>query len=324
MTGNFKLQLFAEEGAVSAPAGETTNATEESSSPVSRSARSSAAERRRAVLEAKGNTPQIKPVTTTGAEPAEGKTTEQAAVTNPEPNQTEDKAAKFEELISGEYKDQFGERIKKILADRFKNNSTAMEKANAELDKYKAIADRVAGRYSLDGADTEALLKALDDDDALIEEAADAAGMSVEQFKAFQQMKAKSKRDDDLIAELVREKNERVNFIRMKNEETEIRKTIPEYDFLKESQNPIFKKLISAGVPQIAAYQTVHADEIRSAEIKKAVDEAEARFKAAVGHSQSRPSVLGSASNATAANKYSQMTPEERKEAVKKARFSGL
>lgn len=333
--------------APAASAAETMNAEEPAVRPVDGTDRKAAAARRKAVMQAReGARSQTKQEpekasetnfetksegTGTGAEPAEGKQEQQAAdnkVTEaakaPEGNEgKKDAAAEFEKLISGEYKDAFGARVKGIITDRFKKNEEILSQTKGELDKYRQIAELVAGRYSIESDDADSLIKAITEDNALLEDAADEAGMSVEQYRQFLALKAKSKSDDARIAAINREKADRAAYLKIKAEEAELKRSMPEYSFLQESQNPIFRKLIQSGLTQKQAYDTVHAEEIRQKEIQSAVAEAEERFKAALNSSQAHPSVIGSSTPSQGTAKYSNMTPEQRKEAVRKARYGG-
>lgn len=336
--------------APAASAAETMNAGEPAVRPVDGTDRKAAAARRKAVMQAReGARSQTKQEpekasgtiietksegTGTGAEPAEGKESKQdkqAAENNvteaakaPEGNEgKKDAAAEFEKLISGEYKDAFGARVKGIITDRFKKNEEILSQTKGELDKYRQIAELVAGRYSIESDDADSLIKAITEDNALLEDAADEAGMSVEQYRQFLALKAKSKSDDARIAAINREKADRAAYLKIKAEEAELKRSMPEYSFLQESQNPIFRKLIQSGLTQKQAYDTVHAEEIRQKEIQSAVAEAEERFKAALNSSQAHPSVIGSSTPSQGTAKYSNMTPEQRKEAVRKARYGG-
>ena len=75
--------------------------------------------------------------------------------------ETEDKPRQsFDELIKGEYKQDFDARVQNILRERFRKN----DEASARM---QPLLDALGRRYNVDSTDLDALTKAIDGDDSL-------------------------------------------------------------------------------------------------------------------------------------------------------------
>ena len=92
-----------------------------------------------------------------------------------------DKAKTFDEMIKkgGEYAEEFNKRTQDIIDKRFKKSKQAEEM----LTKQSPIMDTLARKYGIDATDVEGIMKALEDDNSMYEEAAFKEGLSVEQYK---------------------------------------------------------------------------------------------------------------------------------------------
>ena len=80
------------------------------------------------------------------------------------------------------------------------------------------------------------------------------------------------------------EKNEaaRRRLMEIIDEAEKTKKVYPSFNLDKEFENPVFRRLLSAGVPVISAYELIHRDEVNSLLIEKAVRQAEKRIASAV------------------------------------------
>lgn len=165
----------------------------------------------------------------------------------------ENKMAEFEVLIENKYKNEFSEKVHKILAKRLKEVKNLKEMA----DKNAAIAKLVMEKFNVKDGDTEKL-------ERMIDEAMNNA-----------ENKDNSKYTD-LLKRLVREnsllkqdREQRMRDMRaksaserLKSQAKETAKAYPEFDFKKEIKNPEFVRLIRAGVSVKNAYEVVNMENI--------------------------------------------------------------
>ena len=95
-----------------------------------------------------------------------------------EVNEQLERDAKWKEFINGEYRENYQKAIKDQVDKRFKHVNELQER----LDKRENLDTFLATRYGLDADDTEGILNALQNDDALFEQEAAERGLSTEQL----------------------------------------------------------------------------------------------------------------------------------------------
>lgn len=170
--------------------------------------------------------------------------------------------ASFEDLIKGEYKEDYDKAVQKIVRQRF-----SKAKANEEkLGKMTPIMQALASKYGVDAEDIDSIAKYVGEDDALYEEAAYKAGLTVEQYKHLSVIEAENQR---LKAE--REANEERRaaneWYEQKVQEAEqLKAEFPDFDLDSMLQDQRFVNLIHPrnpyAVPMREAYLAMHMDQI--------------------------------------------------------------
>lgn len=175
------------------------------------------------------------------------------------------KAADFERLIKGDYKDEFDARTQKIIDTRFKDYK-ALESQAQTLKNLDPVIDLLATKYGVDRNDLQALTKAMEDDKSYFEDEAIKRGMTVEQYK---QIRAVERENLELRrAADARQRQEQADqIINLWNQQTEeCRKFYPNFSLETEVTNPNtgkrFEALIKSGVDVKTAYEVIHNDEI--------------------------------------------------------------
>jgi len=215
----------------------------------------------------------------------------------PKQDTPEDRRKKFDELINGEYKDEFTERTQKIIDRRFSHTKTV----EAENAQYKEIADILKTKYRLaDDADIGAIKSAVEGDEDTWADAADEAGMSVEQFRQFRKYKQDSAaldaiRENDIAAQRNREKAER-----WYGEAQELKKKFPGFDLRTELQDRNFMAAINAGVPMEMAYKGKYYDQFMGEATQTAAKNAEQAVVNNVRARGTRPAENGASSQSPA------------------------
>ena len=112
-------------------------------------------------------------------------------------NTLEDKRRAFQALVNGEYKDIYTEETQRIIDRRFRETKNLEQLAA----RQQPVIDLLMQRYRIADGDLGKLAAAVENDDAYWSEAAEEAGMSVEQYKRFQKLQREN-------AALLREKRQ--------------------------------------------------------------------------------------------------------------------
>ena len=177
---------------------------------------------------------------------------------NAQQAQAEDLEAEWNELIKGKFKDQFTKSTQGIINKRFAQTK-GLEESN---QKYRAIMETVAARYGADPNDLDGLKSTIDNDKKFLMEQADKAGMTVDQYRQMQQLRAENERfRAQQRAEQERiQVQEKVNAWRQEAEQ--VKQFYPQFDMDTEFQNSQFVELVKARIPMKQAYEAVHHEEL--------------------------------------------------------------
>lgn len=226
----------------------------------------------------------------------------------------EQRKAEFEKLISGDYKDIFAERVQSIIDKRFKETK-ALEK---QLETISPILNILQARYGTD--DLKKLADAVMKDDAYLEQAAEEAGMTVEQYRRVLQLEAENK------ALKLRQQNEeaqrlaRQQYDRWLQEAESLKETYPNLNLAEECSNPQFLQLLRAGVSVKAAYEVIHMDDIKTNVAKTTAKKVESKVTANIQARGSRPPENGvsNQSGVIVKNDVRQLTRQDRLEIARR------
>jgi hypothetical protein len=214
----------------------------------------------------------------------------------------------FQELVRGKYKDEYTKATQDIINKRFKE-SKQLEEANKE---YRSVIDVLNQKYNT--SDTKALLEAINNDTGMWEDAADEAGMTVEQYRKFKQLEREN-------AELMREANERQTKEKVDKQMAEwyqeseaLKEKFPEFDLQNETQNPHFLAMLKSGVPMEHAFKVIHMDEIVTNAMKTTQALSEKRVVDNIRARGSRPVENGAGSHSafTVKNDVTKLTRADR------------
>ena len=227
--------------------------------------------------------------------------------------------ARFEELMRGEYKDLFAERAQKIIDRRFAQTK-AMEQ---RLGKQEELISRLAEKYGTN--DVSRLVEALDADDEMWRSAADAADMSVDQYRKYQKLERENARLRAAATEAEAKKHAQERISAWREEGEAVRAKYPSFSFETELKNENFARMLRAGVSVSAAYQALHHDEIVAAESARAASDAEKRLSETIRARGERPGENGAQAEAgvTFKKDVSKLTRAERAELAKLAMRGG-
>lgn len=229
----------------------------------------------------------------------------------------EDKRKAFRALVDGEYKDQYTEDTQRIIDRRFRETKNL----ETQLSQQKPILDMLMQRYKIADGDLGKLAQAIENDNAYWSQAAEEAGMSVEQYKQFQKLQrenlalrqAQRKRQSQQAAQQQLQK--------WYGEAEQMKTDYPEFDLAAESKDPQFLSMLRSGVPVRLAYEVKHMDEIKAGVAQNTAKTTEKQVVEGIRAKGTRPAENGTSSQSAFVVKDdpSQWTKKDRAEVVKRA-----
>lgn len=204
----------------------------------------------------------------------------------------EDKRKAFRALVDGEYKDQYTEDTQRIIDRRFRETKNL----EAQLSQQKPILDMLMQRYKIGDGDLGKLTQAIENDDAYWSEAAEEAGMSVEQYKQFQKLQ----RENLALRQAQRQRQSQQaaqqQLQKWYGEAEQMKADYPEFDLAAESKDPQFLSMLRSGVPVRLAYEVKHMDEIKAGVAQNTAQQTEKQVVEGIRAKGARPAENGTSS----------------------------
>ena len=225
---------------------------------------------------------------------------------------TEDRNAKFEELIKGEYKDLYDARVQDTVQKRLKSTKET-------VDKYQALTptlEMLAKKYGVDASDIKALNQAIEEDDSYYEEEALEKGMTVQQLKEIKKMERENAALREQMEAQHRKEDAAQKYATWMKQAEEAKKTYPNLNFEVETQNPQFRQLLLSGIDVGTAYLAIHKDDIIPAAMQYTAKTVEQKLTNKVIANGARPSENGNSSQSASVVKsdVSQLSKLDRAE----------
>jgi hypothetical protein len=247
-----------------------------------------------------------------GIQPTEEATP--AAEVNPNP--TEDRNAKFEALIKGEFKDLYDARMQDTIQKRLKGSKETVE-------KYEALAptlEILAKKYGVDASDVKALNKAIEEDDSYFEEEALEKGITVEQLKEIRKMERENADLKRQMEEQNRKENANKIYAEWMNQAEQAKAVYPSFDLRAEMQNPQFVNLLRSGIDAKTAFEVIHKDEIIPAAMQYTAKTVEQKLTNKIIANGARPAENGNNSQSATVVKsdVSQLSKADRQEIIRR------
>ena len=225
---------------------------------------------------------------------------------------TKERARRYRELIGGEFKAEHTADVQRIIDARFKETKTLQE----QLDAQSPIMDMLRERYGVD--DPAQLVTQLNSDTSMWAEAAEEAGMTVEQYRRY---KAMERQNAQLVAQQrqqLGQQRAQQQLAQWQNEAEQLSAQYPEFDLAAESQNPEFMRLLESHIPMEHAYKLIHMDEL----MQQTAAESERRTVENIRSRGNRPSEAGASSQpgVTYKSDPSKFTAADRRKIAEEAR----
>ena len=195
--------------------------------------------------------------------PASAQAQKQAPQQEAEPAKPIDKAQAFEDLIKGEYKDEYNKRTSATVQERLKNSKQAEE----ALAKLTPALDALYQKQNVKPGDLDGLVKSITDDDSLYEDEALQKGIPVDTLKQMKQLEAETEQLRAQAQERAQQEVIQRHIQQLVEQGDALKQMYPSFDLRAEMQNEQFARLVhpSVNIDVRTAYEVVHRDQIQPA-----------------------------------------------------------
>lgn len=224
----------------------------------------------------------------------------------------EDRNAKFEALIKGEFKDLYNARVEDTVQKRLKGS----KENEAKLNALTPTLEMLAKKYGVDPTNIEALNKAIEEDDSYYEEEALEKGVTVKQLKEIRKME----RENAALKRQMEEQNRRDHanklYAQWMEQEKQTKTVYPNFSLRTEMQNPKFVELLRSNIDVQTAFEVIHKDEIIPAAMQYTAKQVEQKIANKIIANGARPVENGNSSQGASLTKsdVSQLTKADRAE----------
>ena len=169
----------------------------------------------------------------------------------------QEREAAFKDIIRGEYKDLYTKEVQGIIDRRFKQTKQ-LEQFQTDVNPLISM---LSTKYGTN--DIAQLIKAIENDNGMWEAAADAEGLTVEQYKAKQKLENENAQFRRMMEAQAKQQQARAQYQQWLEDAEGVKESYPNFDLQAESENPDFINLLARGVPMKHAYEVIHMDDIK-------------------------------------------------------------
>lgn len=201
----------------------------------------------------------------------------------------------YRDLIDSKYRDIHDEEFQTAFNRRFR----AMKGMQEQLEAQKPVIEAMCAKYGVTGNDMGKLMQAVNADDSFLADAAEEAGMTVDQFREHQRILRENA--ELRMAQENQQLRERTNrqLSQWQAEAEQMKKLYPHFDLGTEAGNPQFLSLLKSGVPVQTAYEVLHMNEIKAGVAASQAAATEKQITASIRAKGSRPKENGTSSQGT-------------------------
>ena len=232
------------------------------------------------------------------------------------PTATEDRSAKFEALIKGEYKDLYDAKMQDTIQKRLKGSKETVDKYNALTPTLEILAKK----YGVDASNIEALNKAIEEDDSYFEEEALEKGITVQQLKEIRKIERENADLRRQMEEQNRKESANKIYAQWMEQAEQAKSVYPSFDLQVEMQNPQFVNLLRSNVDVKTAFEVLHKDEIIPAAMQYTAKTVEQKLTNKIIANGARPAENGNSSQSATVVKsdVSQLSKADRAEIIRR------
>lgn len=234
-------------------------------------------------------------------------------------NTLEDKRREFYKLVNGEYKDIYAEDSQRMINKKVREIKTLQETLAAQ----QPVVDMLMQRYNVTDGDLAKLTKALDEDNAYWEQAAEAAGMTVETYKNFQRVQRQNEQLQRAERQRQGEARAQQQMAVWEQQAQKVKQVYPDFDLQAEMQNKAFVAMLRNGFPMQNAYESANVQKLLADARQTAAQETEKRVVDNVRAKGARPQENGTSSQSASfivKDDVSKLTSKDRAEIIKRVK----
>ena len=236
-----------------------------------------------------------------------------------EPATNQEGKLTFEELIKGEYKEDFKNEVQKVVKRRI-GETKDMEQRLASSEPIFAL---LAQKYGVDSTDIEAISKAIQEDDSYFEQEALEKGLSVEQLKMFKRMESENRSLTEALETQKRQQASNEIYGKWMQEAESLKQKYGLNDFSLETevQNPDFIAILKANGSVEAAYMATHFDQMLTGAMAATADNVSKAIAKNVTSRAKRPTegAVSSQPGVEVKSDVSKLTKADREEIARRA-----
>lgn len=204
-------------------------------------------------------------VVTNSAETSQPATDTNAAKSTEDAVRTDaDISSAFDNLIKGEYKEEYEKRFNSALSKRLNSSKKKISEYEKQISSYAPIFQKLAVKYGKEPEDVEGILNSIQSDDSYYDDYAVENGLTTEQARLVLDAKEIT-RQNNIRREQedkAREFNERFNG--WVAQADALKQKFPSFDFNEESKNEQFRRFLNLGISVEDAYTIIHREELMS------------------------------------------------------------
>lgn len=233
--------------------------------------------------------------------------------------ETPDLTAEFNDLIAGKYKDQFGAKMQEAIQNRFKNSADY----EGQVKQYADAVAPLMQMYGLKAGDIEGLTNAIQSDDGLLAQKADAEGLTVEKYRQQLKLEMEAARGRDIEEAIANEREQREMFARWDQEADQLKTIFPNFDLgIEIEHTPGFVSYLENGLSVEDAFFLTHKGDILNGASAQTAQQTQAKTIQNFQTRAARPVENGLSSGPTVVRKAdpSKFDKEDVMEVIRQAR----
>ena len=236
--------------------------------------------------------------------------------------EAEARQAAFDSFIA-ENKDLYDARVEKQLSRRFRDT----ERLRADSDRLAKLGPTLSllqQRYGTADGDIDALMEAIEGDNAYYEEAAMDAGMTVEQYKEMQRLERENAELRQMRETQEQQKRANARFEEWMKQAEACKQFYPSFDLEAELQGENgerMMKLMTSGVDVRTAFEVIYKDDILGGAMAKTAQTIAQKTVNGIRSRGMRPRENGVAGNnapVAMTTDVNKMTKKEREEIARR------
>lgn len=200
----------------------------------------------------------------------------------------DDRSARFDAMIKGEFKDLYDAKIQDTIRKRLKGSEETVRK----YEKLSGSFDLLAGKYGLDLNDADfvsKLAQAIEEDESYFEEEALEKGIPVQQVRENRQLKRENAQLVEQLKERTTQEQADRTLAAWNQQAEKVKQIYPSFDLRTELQNEQFRNLLKSNVPIQTAFEVIHKDEILPAAMQYTAQKVTEKVANSVRAGQNRP-----------------------------------